>query len=135
MKRLALLATAVLIGTAGLAQAETITEEVIIQKPAMSPLEAFDTMDLDNDWIVDTIEYDNAVNYSTHNLGAYSFEGMDLNGNGLITRTEAKRVTPEQAASSSTVIRTIVKDPVYVDVVEPAGGQMEVQSSTTTVVR
>ena len=94
-----------------------------------------DTMDLDNDWIVDTIEYDNAVNYSTHNLGAYSFEGMDLNGNGLITRTEAKRVTPEQAASSSTVIRTIVKDPVYVDVVEPASGDVMIESRTKTVVR
>lgn len=140
MKRLALMATAVILGTAGIAQAETITEEVIVDVPSVTPLEAFDIMDLDNNWIVDTIEYDFAVKTNrTAEFSAYSFDNMDINGNGLITRKEAKNLTPEQAAASRTVVRTVVKDPVYVDVYEPAAGPrgntvVETQTGTNTTV-
>ena len=123
MKRLALMATAVIIGTAGFAHADMVTEEVIVNTPSVSPLQAFDMMDLDNNWIVDTIEYDFAVQTNhTANLAAYSYDNMDINGNGIITRSEAKRLTPEQAASSRTVVQTVTKDPVYVDVYEPSAG-------------
>lgn len=138
MKRLALMATAVILGTSGIAHAETVTEEVIVNTPSVSPLQAFDRMDLDNNWIVDTIEYDFAVRTNrTAEFSAYSFDNMDTNGNGIITRSEAKKLTPEQAASSRTVIKTITKDPVYVDVYEPsAGGNTvtQVQTGTNTTV-
>ena len=114
MKRLALLASAIIIGTTGAASADTVSERVVYTTPEISPLQAFDRMDLDNNWVVDTIEYDWAYDHYPSVRG-YSFSGMDINGNGKITRSEAKKVSPQAASAQKSVVNTVVKDPVIVE--------------------
>ena len=121
MKRFALMATVALLSATGLAHADTVTEEVVYSTPSITPLEAFNQMDLDNNWEVNTIEYDWAVKHHPE-LAAYSYEGLDINGNGIVTRSEAKNVDPAAAAMQKKVVKTVIKEPVVVDVVEPAAG-------------
>ena len=40
---------------------------------------------------------------------------QDINGNGKITRSEAKKVSPQAASAQKTVVKTVVKDPVIVE--------------------
>lgn len=139
MKRLALMASVLVLGTMSAAHAETVTEQVIFTTPQISPLEAFNQMDLDNNWEVNTIEYDWAYDHYPEVRG-YTFSGLDMSGNGLVTREEAQTVSPAIASAEKTTIRTIIKDPVIVqrpvassstmsyDMVEPAAGGMNMDS-------
>ena len=55
---------------------------------------------------------------------------MDTNQNGIITRSEVKNLTPLEAAADRTVVKTVVKDPVYVDIIEVQGGKHVVETQT-----
>lgn len=100
--------------------AETF-EKNVFETPKISILDAFDIMDLDNDYVVDTIEYNNAIErWKNLNLGGYNFRGMDLDGNGIITRQEAKKVTPEQASNS---VVTIVEEDAETIIVYEINGK------------
>ncbi|MGE4313461.1 MAG: hypothetical protein AB7E85_04225 [Pseudobdellovibrionaceae bacterium] len=125
MKRITLMATVALLAVTGAAHADTVSQEVIYSTPTITPIEAFDKMDLDNNWEVNTIEYDWAVKHHP-DVAAYSYEGLDINNNGIITRKEAKNVDPAAAAMQKTIVKTVIKDPVVVDVVEPAAGTVVV---------
>lgn len=90
MKRLLLSAAALaVIATPAVAGEMHYEQEAELRvAPTTSSLQAFEMMDLDNNFIVNPIEFD----YATATMPAvrgYSFAEMDLNNNGKITRDEA----------------------------------------------
>ncbi|MGE4313462.1 MAG: hypothetical protein AB7E85_04230 [Pseudobdellovibrionaceae bacterium] len=56
--------------------------------PHYTQLEAFEVMDLDQNYIVNPVEFDWAQAHY-QGLQNFSFEDMDTNGNGIVTRDEA----------------------------------------------
>lgn len=64
------------------------SDNMLNTSPSLDRLEAFEVMDLDNNYIVNDIEYKfSQANYA--GVQGYSFSELDINGNGIITRDEA----------------------------------------------